>query len=258
MGSADPTPAVAGTYVFTLTCGSGPSALHSMAVAYVGVMAPTTLVASAATVAVDTPVTLTWTSQDGICYATGGDGTAPWIGTLPGLGSGSLIVTSRHAGSITYAIGCGHTTAQVVVTYVGVPGTSGNATTPTATLKASASSQTVNQSITLTWNSNNADSCSATGGDQGDGWTGAIATSGSMSVTETTPGTVTYSISCAGAPPAAVASVSVSITSANPATQPPSSGGGGSIDLVALILLAAVARASAIRRLRLPHSQVPN
>ena len=257
VGSADPAPAVAGTYVFTLTCGSGASVLRSIAVAYVGVMAPTTLVASATTVAVDTPVTLTWTSQDGICYASGGDGTAPWIGTLPGVGSGSLIVTSRHAGSITYAIGCGHTAAQVVVTYVGVPGTAGDAVKPTATLKASASTQNVNQSMTLTWSSTHADSCSATGGDQGDGWSGTIATSGSMSVTETTPGTVTYSITCAGAPPAAVASISVSIMSANPPPQSSSSGGGGSIDLMALLFLAAVAQASAIRRLRLPHSQVP-
>jgi hypothetical protein len=60
-------------------------------------------------------------------------------------------------------------------------------------------------------------------------------------VTETSVGTVTYSITCAGAPPAATASTSVVIkTAANP---PPaassSSHGGGAVDALFLLILGA-------------------
>jgi hypothetical protein len=52
-------------------------------------------------------------------------------------------------------------------------------------------------------------------------------------VSETSPGTVTYSITCAGAPPAAAATTTVAIKSASDTTGTASSqGGGGSLDLL--------------------------
>ncbi|HEY8053256.1 MAG TPA: hypothetical protein VIE42_10695, partial [Steroidobacteraceae bacterium] len=204
--SATPAPAVAGTYLFSLTCGNGANALSAATLAYVSLNAPTTLNASASSTEVDAPVTLTWNSAGGICYATGGDGNAPWIGTLPGSGSGSLIVTSTYVGALTYGINCNNELAQAVVSYAAVPATSTNGVSPAVTLSASASTLTAGQSVTLTWSSKNADSCVASGGNSGDGWNGTLAPSGSMSVTEANPGTVNYSISCAGAPPAATAS----------------------------------------------------
>ena len=235
VGSATPTPTVSGTYLFSLTCGTGANALYAATLVYVPVSTPTTLVASTSTADVDSPVTLTWNSAGAICYATGGDGNAPWVGTLPGSGSGSLIVTSRYVGTLTYGVSCNQL-AQVAVNYVAVPATSANAASPAVTLSASTGTQTADQSIQLTWSSKSADSCSASGGDQGDGWSGTLATSGSMSVTETSPGTVTYSISCSGAPPAATASTTVVITAQ--ATPPSSHGGGGRIDLLLLLGLA--------------------
>jgi lysyl endopeptidase len=235
-GSATPAPAVAGTYLFSLTCGTGADALFAATLAYVNVNAPTTLVASASATEVDAPVTLTWSSAGGICYATGGDGNAPWIGTLPGSGSGSLIVTSTYVGALTYGINCNSELAQAVVNYVAAPATSTNGVSPGVMLSASASTLTADQSFTLTWSSKNADSCVASGGDAGDGWNGTLAPSGSMSVTESSPGSVTYSISCAGAPPAATASATVVIKSAQSVTVTGSShGGGGAIDLVLLL-----------------------
>jgi hypothetical protein len=158
---------------------------------------------------------------------------------LPGDGSGSLIVTSPYAGAITYEVNCNNETAEVVVTYVSVPAESADVATPAVTLSASASTQTEGKSVTLNWNSKNADACSASGGQQGDGWTGSLAASGSMSVTEASPGTVTYSVTCAGAPPAATASTTVVIKSASvAATTSSSSGGGGALDLLLLVSLA--------------------
>lgn len=247
-GSATPSPSVAGTYVFTLKCGTGANTLYAATLASIPVNAPTTLSASATSAPVDSPVTITWGSAGGICYATGGDGSAPWIGTLGGTGSGSLIVTSSYTGSITYGINCNNETAQVTVNYVAVPATSANAAPPSVTLSSSSSTETAGKGVSLIWSSKNSESCSATGGNPGDGWTGSLATSGSLTVTETSAGTVTYSITCAGAPPAAKASTSVIIvTAAVAAAAAGSSHGGGAIDPLLLLLLSALVGVSLTR-----------
>ena len=236
-GSATPTTTTSGVYLFSLTCGSGANALYAATFAQVTVAVPATLTASVTNTPVEGPVILTWTS-DGTypCYATGGTGQAPWTGTLGGAGSGSLIVTSANPGPVNYGISCGNETASAVVTYVSVPATSSNAPTPTVSFSASAATQTAGQSISLLWNSKNADSCSASGGQPGDGWSGTLASSGSMSVSETSPGTVTYSITCSGAPPAADATTTVVIKSATDTTGTASShGGGGALDLLLVL-----------------------
>jgi lysyl endopeptidase len=246
-GSATPSPSVAGTYLFTLKCGTGANTLYAATLASVPVNAPTTLSASATSVPVDAPVTIAWGSAGyGLCYASGGDGGPPWSGTLAGTGSGSLIVTSPYAGSVIYGISCGSETASVTVTYDAVPATSPNAATPSVTLSSSDSTETAGQSLSLVWSSKNADSCSATGGSPGDGWTGSLTPSGSMTVTETSAGTVTYSITCAGAPPAATARASVIIVTAAAAAAG-SSHGGGSIDPLLLSLLSVLVGVSLAR-----------
>jgi hypothetical protein len=256
-GSATPSPAVAGIYLFTLACGSGANVLRAATLASIPVNAPTTLTASATTSLVDGPITLTWNSaNNAICYASGGDASAPWAGTLGGAGSGSLVVTSKSAGSVIYGINCNNETAQVTVTYTAVPATAPVVALPSVTLTSSESTETAGQSISLAWSSKNADSCSATGGTAGDGWTGTLSASGSMTVTEPSAGTVTYDITCAGAPPAATASTSVVIVKAAappPVTSPPSSsggGGGGSTDPVLLLLLGLCVGVSVAREVR--------
>jgi len=246
-GSATPTPSVTGTYLFTLTCGSGANTLYAATLAAIPVNAPTTLTASATTVPVDGPVTLTWNSDNGVCTATGGDAAAPWFGTLGGSGSGSLIVTSTAVGSITYGVTCNNEAAQVTVNYTAVPATSANAATPSVTLSSSNSTETVAQGISLTWSSKNADSCSAAGGNPGDGWTGSLATSGSMKVTEASAGTVTYSITCTGAPPAAKASTMVVIVTAAASSPGSSSSGGGSVDPLLVLFLGVMVGVSRAR-----------
>ena len=74
-----------------------------------------------------------------------------------------------------------------------------------------------------------------------------------MAVTETTVGTVTYSISCAGAPPAATASTTVTIKSAAMVTVSASShSGGGAIDLLLLLSLGVPLGMRAAQSLRQP------
>ncbi len=66
----------------------------------------------------------------------------------------------------------------------------------TAKVTASAYSSTVGTAVTLQWSGNQAASCAATGGSAGDGWTGTLPLYGSMTVTETQTGSVTYGITC--------------------------------------------------------------
>ena len=76
---------------------------------------------------------------------------------------------------------------------------------PTATLASSVADAATNGSVTLSWSSTNASSCTASGS-----WVGAVATSGSQSVV--VKQNSTYSLSCAGAGGSATASVMVTAT----------------------------------------------
>ncbi len=83
-------------------------------------------------------------------------------------------------------------------------------TPPTVSITGNATTVVAGGSITLTWSSTNATSCTATGG-----WNGSKATSGS----ETVSGVVTssgFAISCTGSGGTATGSVSVSVTAAPP------------------------------------------
>jgi hypothetical protein len=251
-GSATPTPAVSGTYLFSLTCGTGAGQVYAGTLARITLNPPATLTASVNSASIYSPVTLTWTSPpNSVCSAFGGTGIAPWIGTLSGSGSGSVIVTSDSAGSVTYSVSCDGEEASASVDYELPQATAADAHTPTATLSATASMQAVGQSFSLTWNSTYANACSASGGDAGDGWSGSLSTSGSMTVKEATAGTVTYSITCSGAPPAATALAAVVISATSTAASTSSHGGGGAMDLFLLLGLAL----GVVMRLRWPKTR---
>jgi hypothetical protein len=251
VGKQTPNPTVSGIYLFTLTCGSGAGTLYAATLPSITANTPTTLTASATSATVNTPVTLNWNSIGPVCYATGGDGSLPWVGTLGGAGSGSLVVTSKYAGSLVYGVNCNNEIAQVTVQYTALAASSPNVATPSVTLTPSNSTQSAGSAISLTWTSTNADSCVASGGSSGDGWTGTLAASGSMTVTESNVGTVTYSITCAGAPPAATASTSVVIkTAAAPAPAASASHGGGALDEWLLLILGVPVVVSLCRSVR--------
>lgn len=99
---------------------------------------------------------------------------------------------------------------------------------PTVSLSSSAASVSSGGTVKLTWSSQNASSCTATGG-----WTGSRGTSGSETSSALTAST-TFTLACTGAGGTANQSVTVSI-------DPPKSSGGGSIDpgflLIGLLLV---------------------
>ena len=96
---------------------------------------------------------------------------------------------------------------------------------PTVTLTASAAGVVTGSSITLSFNSTNATSCTASGG-----WTGSEPTSASTA-TQVVSATTTYTLTCTGAGGSATQSVTVTATAA-----PAKSGGGGALDAEWLVL----------------------
>jgi hypothetical protein len=258
-GSFQTTQLVAGTYTYAVNCAG---AQASVQVTFTGSL--TTLTPSASSAPVNTPITLTWQSQPGgnSCTPTGGSPGDGWTGALGG--SGSRAVTSAQAATITYSISCdfgyGPSMAQTQVTYTPVTASEPMTPTPAVTLKASPSSQVTGSTITLSWTSQNASVCTATGGASGDGWSGSLSLSGSMSITESTAGSFNYGIDCAGAPPAASAEASVDFSKASvtvTGSGDKSSGGGGgagALDGGCLLLLglSMCRRLHAVSRRRLP------
>jgi hypothetical protein len=106
------------------------------------------------------------------------------------------------------------------------------------TLTSSATSVTDGSSLTLTWSSINATSCTASGG-----WSGTLASSGSQTVTPTAVGTATYDLTCSNsAGTSAASSVSVTVTAA------PSKSGGGALDVLTLLSLGGLGLGSVLRR----------
>ncbi len=106
---------------------------------------------------------------------------------------------------------------------------------PTVSFSSSASTVTSGGSVTLTWSSTNATSCTASGGT---GWSGTEATSGTLSLTVSTNETLT--LACTGAGGSASQTVSITATAA-------AHSGGGSIDAA---LLAGLGMLVAMRTMR--------
>jgi plastocyanin len=143
------------------------------------------------------------------------------------------------------------TPGQYVLTFIATPGAQNYglysiniaSAIPTVTFTASSATVTAGEAVTLTWSSQNATACTASGGAD---WTGPEPTSGSTAVAIS--GTEMLSLTCGG-PGGTSAPVSVTVTAAPAASG--SGGGGGSLGFASLWLLAA----AVIARQRWPKNQ---
>jgi hypothetical protein len=150
---------------------------------------------------------------------------------------GSQAVIETAGGSYNYGLSC---TAQGITASAAVTVAM---TVPTVTLSAAPSTVSLGKPVTLTWNSQNAASCTAGGGQGGSAWATAPATQGTATVTPTVSGTLTYNITCSSGPKSAEATATVSV--ADPPA--PSSGGGGAFDAISLLGLLAMLGSKAQR-----------
>jgi hypothetical protein len=217
-GSMSVTEPASGSYYFSVTCGTGALAATASTVLVYSDFAPPMLTASQGQSPRGQNVTLSWASADGsACVATGGSPTDGWAGNRAA--SGSVDVKGSSSGYTFFYISCGPSpTVNARVVFFDPP---------TVKLIAGTSSAPVGEGVALTWGVTYADSCTAAGGNQTDGWVGNLsAFGGTKVIQETASGTYVYSISCVGFSNI-TASANVSVTM-NPAPPPPTTPPAGS------------------------------
>jgi hypothetical protein len=111
--------------------------------------------------------------------------------------------SSAGAASATLSVNAGGNTSTVNLSGSG---------SFTVSLTASSSSVTVGVPVTLNWSSTPGAACTASGGVNGDNWTGQLAASGSRAVSEASPGNYQYLLNCIAQGVSAGASVTVAVT----------------------------------------------
>lgn len=233
-GSVMATETSANLFYFAVSCGSGSlTAYVSTSVTYAYALAPM-LTASKTEALVGETITLSWASTDGSpCVTQRGNGNDGWAGDLPP--SGSLDVRESYPGVMTFGLVCGRSLPATVYVKIDAPPTGPDPSLPPTVRLTAPGSAKVGEDFTLTWTASNAQSCTASGGNANDGWTGALAASGgSMTIREPTDAHYTYAITCFGANgtmAAAVADVFVDqplgTTSPAPSDGSTGSSGGG-------------------------------
>ena len=154
-----------------------------------------TISANPTTMPVGMTVFVTWSSTNAtVCAPSSG----VWSGSGSMQTSGTIGFTPNQPGTYTFGITCvssaGVASTPAIATFI-VTGTAIPAPvpTPTAVIVPGSAMITFGQSTTLTWSSQNAISCSASGSTD---WSGTKATSGSATVTPNSAGIYYYVITC--------------------------------------------------------------
>ena len=206
-GALSVTPSAAGSFAYTLTCSGAGGTVAATANLSVTAAPPTptvSLTSSSSSITAGTSATLQWTSTN----ATSCTSTGAWSGSRAT--GGALSVTPSTAGNYAYTLTCtgaGGTSTATANLAVTAP-----TPTPTVSLTSSPSNITAGASATLQWTTNNATSCTASGA-----WSGSRATSGSLSVTQSTVGSYAYALTCTGTGGTSSATANLSVTAATPA-----------------------------------------
>jgi Abnormal spindle-like microcephaly-assoc'd, ASPM-SPD-2-Hydin len=182
----------ASTLAFGNQTVNSPSAPMSVTVTNTGVVA---LPVPSITLSSTSPQPYSQTNTCGTSVAVGGSCTINVVFD-PG---------SSGASPATLAINAGTSASNVSLSGTG---------TFQMTLTTSAQTVTAGVPVTLTWSSPANASCTASGGSSGDSWSGALAASGSQSVTESTAGNYSYGLTCSSQGTSASATVGVTVTAA--------------------------------------------
>jgi hypothetical protein len=122
--------------------------------------------------------------------------------TTTTLSTAAHSVTASYGGDSNYSA----STSSVVSFTVTAP-----PPLPTVTIAVSPTTVTVGQSATVTWSSTNATACTASSA-----WTGAQATSGTLTVKPTTAGSLSYDLACTGAGGSANGTAALTVKAAAP------------------------------------------
>jgi hypothetical protein len=210
-GSLALSESAAGTYQYVLVCGTGTQAVQAEAVVTFS-LPPNPFVSltwNGGSGYLGQTTSISWQGFNGeTCIASGGGPGDGWPGSRPATG-GTYTFTETQTGTYTYTMTCtffGKSASQSVgLIWYPAPAV--------VTLSPSAPSAVLGHSVQLTWSTSNATACTASGGAAGDGWAGDRPVSGSASLTESTQGSFTYTLSCVDGtgslPPATLANATV-------------------------------------------------
>lgn len=205
-GSQVVTPSQTTTYTITCT-GLGGSSSDSATVTVTQPQNPptVTLTANPNSVSYNGSTILSWNVQNATSCVANSNPATTWTGNKNS--NGGTQVVSDLTNTTFFNIFCtgpgGSDSATATVTVGAQP-----VNLPTVTLTANPTSVTSGGSTVLSWNSNNATSCSANSSNSQ--WTGAKSTSGSMTVTNLNS-TTTFTITCNNSAGSVSDSTSVSV-----------------------------------------------
>jgi Subtilase family len=251
-GSVVVTPTSAGSQTYTLTCAnanaSGIGAASSVTLTATSGAPPAapTLSLGSPSLAVGKSTTLSWSSTGATSCTASGD----WNGTLAV--SGSQTITPSSVGTEVFSLTCSNLGGNSPTSSVTLIATPALVAPPAPVVTLGASSIPADTTTTLSWTSQNATACTTSGNTNAlhSGWSaGSIAPSGTFSITPTLLGTFTYTFYCSNA-----AGNSPQVTATLTVTASRNTGGGGTLDWLALggLAIAAWLRRSRLRATGLP------
>jgi hypothetical protein len=198
----------AGTYTYSLVC-SGPggaSAPQSLNVTVTSASAPaasvSTFVATPSSVQTGNTASLSWSSANATsCSASGGIGSDGWSGSVGTASTGTTVGPFPTAGTYTYTLTCTGPGGTGTPTSVAINVTA--TATPAGSVRnfsATPSTIQTGQAATLSWSSDAATACTASGGAPGSTWTGSVpvVSTGTSTGVINTAGSYTYTLLCTG------------------------------------------------------------
>src|SRR5262249_47714128 len=153
------------------------------------------------------------------CEAHSSAAGSPWNGAVAQ--SGTMTLAESTADSVAYSLRCSASgvtdaSASTSVAWSWPP--------VNVTLSATPGTVEVGQPTSISWSSSGATGCNASGGNPGDGWSGAKPTSGTQSITEpVVAGTLSFALSCSSSRSGLSSSAAVTVVQ----NAPRKSGGGG-------------------------------
>jgi hypothetical protein len=227
----------AGVHRYGITCTAGSVSLSSTVSVHVASEAPyATLSTSATTIAVGQPYTVTWKSNLTFCNTLGGVA-ADMVSQSGSTSDGSATYAAKYRGTYSLTFQCtglmGQTATSGTVTVKVVPNLDDAVTITPASVE-------LGQAVKLAWQTNNATSCTASGGGaDGKLWSGALALpAGTTSITTSVAGTFTYTMNCIGQLPSQTQKSSATVTVKTPTNS--GGGGGGAMDRYSILVLIAL------------------
>jgi len=244
-------PAALGTYTYTVNCVQGSISAQASATVTVENNSPyATLSVSSSVIAVGQTVTVSYKSNMAGCDLTQSPfGTQPQgvfeVSSTGGTSEGTNTYSGGNVGASQFTFACEgeNNTGPPAVSATPLTVTVQQAAALTATISAPANAVT-GTPFTVSWQTDGAASCSASGGGAGGtSWSGSVTLpSGQITVTPTVAGSFTYTLMCVGQTPSDTktvqATVTVTASSPPPGGSSGGRGGGGAFDWLALGILA--------------------